>query len=105
MSPTITPVIDMSNIQNGVDYINGMDFTGNIGLATSAISNSAYGKSSINLISDELSKLSDKIDSMGGDTVYNNQKFYISNPDPSDVADAVADKLNLAVKKKEAIWE
>lgn len=105
MSPTITPVIDMSNIQNGVDYINGMDFTGNIGLATSAISNSAYSKSSINLISDELSKLSDKIDSMGGDTVYNNQKFYISNPDPSDVADAVADKLNLAVKKKEAIWE
>ena len=105
MSPTITPVIDMSNIQNGVDYINGMDFTGNIGLATSAISNSAYGKSSNSLISDELSKLSDKIDSMGGDTVYNNQKFYISNPDPSDVADAVADKLNLAVKKKEAIWE
>jgi len=90
-NPTITPVLDMSEVQNGFGYINGMLDNSIVGLASRNLDITA-DMSNYDVI-DTLNSLSD---SLGVPTVNNYNVNGITYDDGSNVASAVGQLIYAA---------
>lgn len=90
-NPTITPVLDMSEVQNGFGYINGMLDNSIIGLASRNLDVSA-DMSNYDVI-DTLNSLGE---SLGTSTVNNYNVNGITYDDGSNVASAVGQLIYAA---------
>ncbi len=111
-NPTITPVLDLSNIQNGVgglsrlmNSMNGGTISRTVDIAASAASDFSSRSSSHNSISDairELRKLT--IPSSNGAPTTNNNTFNITGNDPEEIARAVANVLQIDYERSAAAW-
>ena len=97
---TIRPIMDLSEIQNGMDYMSGMfssadgyQITGTTRLAASA----AYGIG----VKPEMQQTPQIIQSESGPM---NNTFYITNSDPNAVADKVSKILGNQTRRQKAVW-
>ena len=98
---TIRPVMDLSEIQNGVDSMygmmssaNGYEITGTTRLAAS----SAYGMRGVN---DVPQTTTQTIQAESGPI---SNTFYITNGDPNAVAEKVSKILSQQTRRQKAIW-
>ena len=97
---TIRPIMDLSEIQNGMDSMSGMlssadgyQITGTTRLAASA----AYGVG----IKPEIQQTPQLIQAESGPM---NNTFYITNSDPNAVADKVSKILGNQTRRQKAVW-
>ena len=97
---TIRPIMDLSEIQNGMDSMSGMfssadgyQITGTTRLAASA----AYGIG----VKPEMQQTPQIIQSESGPM---NNTFYITNSDPNAVADKVSKILGNQTRRQKAVW-
>jgi hypothetical protein len=107
IDPVITPVVDLSEIQNGVDAINSM--SDQIDLSTSiAYANSASPFTTgtpLTVMQDELAKLSASLSGTGNNQqTTNNNTFNITSTDPKGAADEVSRILQQQVERRNAVW-
>lgn len=98
---TIRPVMDLSEIQNGVDSIygmmssaNGYEITGTTRLAAS----SAYGMRGVNDIPQTTTQ------TIQSDSGSISNTFYITNGDPNAVAEKVSKILSQQTRRQKAVW-
>lgn len=87
-NPTIRPVVDLSNIQNGVGAINGMfndTALGNLGGISASINRKIQNRSNANVI-DAIKDLKRAVSNMSGDNYSINGVTY---DDGSNIADAI----------------
>lgn len=87
-NPTIRPVVDLSNIQNGVEAINGMfndTALGNLGGISASINRKIQNGSNANVI-DAIKDLKRAVSNMSGDNYSINGVTY---DDGSNIADAI----------------
>lgn len=103
LDPTITPVLDLSNITNGGSVINSL-----LGLNDPYAINAAFagiqnGGSGLDSISEKFDKLFKELSSDGKEIRDITIHIYpTENQDPNDIADAVSYKINHDVLKKSA---
>lgn len=109
---TITPVLDLSNIQNGAGNISkilgdltGVDITGSMG-NISNLSTSINPNAQADLTNESLAKMEEMMSQMpaNGTTVTNNNTFNITSDDPEEVADQVSQILAEQAERKELSW-
>ena len=99
ISPTITPVVDMSNIDAATSSMNGM-FIGNVGV-------SANMSNAISKRMDDVERLAANMDK-AGQTINNGDNITFNiygaeGQDPNEIADAVMSRMqNLAVRRTAA---
>lgn len=105
--PTITPVVDLSNVTAGANSINSMfsgmntiDFAGSASFDFNNMSsNNPAGQ-----LTDAVNNLSSKMDKEDmGNTTYNNT-FNISGDDPKSIANEVSGILQNQVDRRNAVW-
>lgn len=97
---TIRPIMDLSEIQNGMDSMNGMlagangyTITGTSRLAASA----AYGMNTAGVVTEAPATVQTDV----GPT---NNNFYITNSDPNAVAEKVSKILGNQTRRQKAVW-
>ena len=97
---TIRPIMDLSEIQNGMNSMNGMfagangyTITGTSRLAASA----AYGMNTTGAITEAPASVQTDV----GPT---NNNFYITNSDPNAVAEKVSKILGNQTRRQKAVW-
>ena len=102
MNPTIRPVLDLSDIQNGSKQINGLmsnldgySMNGTINAANMAATGFRNNQAPSNGTS------GDTINNNGGET---KNIFYITGNNPDEIADAVSRKLQKQVDRRDAVW-
>ena len=103
--PTIRPVLDLSNVTDGVGQIDSMlSANRSINLATTggSISSSISSQQEMAMAFDSLKATLSGISS-GGDTV-NNNTFNITGDDPKAIADEVSRILQNKVERRDAAW-
>lgn len=105
--PVIRPIMDLTEIQNGRNAIDGIlngDYSlgGSLGIA-SAASSSMSGK--VDLTQQAIDRLQLAINKLSGQQgVTNNNTFNIESNDPEAVANAVSDILQHNVERTNAQW-
>ena len=112
-NPTITPVIDFSNVSEGADRVasmfKGLDLSTTIGLVDSASSGfSRNRRSSLDKTLDD-KKVEDKLDQLIKDTnekprTENVNTFYIQSTDPKQAAEEVGYIMQHKVERGKAAW-
>ena len=97
---TIRPIMDLSEIQNGMNSMNGMlagangyTITGTSRLAASA----AYGMNTAGVVAEAPAPIQTDV----GPT---NNNFYITNSDPNAVAEKVSKILGNQTRRQKAVW-
>lgn len=105
--PTITPVLDLSNIESGAGALNGM-LSGNrsIELATDADYgvNQQIKNASRNLSEMEELKNILKNNKTGDEITNVNNTFNIKSNNPKEVADEVSRAIQRQIERKDAVW-
>lgn len=110
--PTITPVLDLSEVQNGtnklysmMDGVNGYSINGSTNLANSAISSANNSKSSNNTdLSATVAKLETAIKDIANRPTVLNNTFDIRGDDPTLIANEVSRILQKQVERRDAVW-
>lgn len=110
--PTITPVLDLSEVQNGtnqlysmMDGVNGYSINGSTNLANSAISSANSSKSSNNTdLSDTVAKLETAVNALANRPLTQYNTFDIRGDDPTLIANEVSRILQKQVERRDAIW-
>lgn len=104
--PTIRPVLDLSDVTDGVGTINDMLAADrSISLATSSgtgINNSMSQQLTMQAMFDSLKNTLSKLGSDGG--TVNNNTFNITGDDPKAIADEVSRILQNKVERRDAAW-
>lgn len=107
--PTIRPVLDLSEIQNGANQIGRMmddsnyKLSGTMNLAeTTANGMSSKQPSDEKLMLNDLTKAIQKMDKGGNVTQQNT--FYITGDNPKAIAEEVSQILNNQVQRRRASW-
>lgn len=106
--PTITPVIDLSEIQNGANSINQTlgNMSGTISLDNSKANSIQSIRNDTDAVWGAINELKDTVKQLGnvqGETVINNQ-FNIENPDPNAVANEVSIILQRQIDRRSKEW-
>lgn len=110
--PTIKPIMDLSNIQNGTNSIygmmqniNGYSLSGSVRMA-GITANSMEERNSSRFqevsLMDKLSRAIQKLTSDPNQTFDN--KFYITGNNPREIADEVSKIIQRQVERREASW-
>ena len=111
-TPTIRPVMDLSEIQNGTNQlysmmndVNGYALSGSIGIAgtTAAGMNQMKAFGEIDPTELALNNLMNAISGMPTGDTYDN-KFYITGDNPQEIAEEVSRILRLQVERRNAVW-
>lgn len=110
--PVIRPVLDLSNIKNGVGEINKLSgewdnmsigMSGNIASINASAMNQSMAiqnsQNGVEMLKDVLNKLSD-VDS----SVNNYNTFNISGDNPQDIANEVSRALQRQLERRGAVW-
>lgn len=108
--PTIRPIMDLTDIQNGANEIgnmmNGYSIAGSLKLANATAnamnrSTSYANDSTLNAIN----KLQDTLSSiLGKPSIEQNNNFNIQGDNPREIADEVSHILQKQVERRNAIW-
>lgn len=108
--PTIRPIMDLTDIQNGANEIgnmmNGYSIAGSLQLANATAnamnrSTSYANDSTLNAIN----KLQDTLSSiLGKPSIEQNNNFNIQGDNPREIADEVSHILQKQVERRNAIW-
>lgn len=103
-TPTIRPVLDLSDVQNGskklygiMDNLDGYDISSSVNLANTTAKNFKKNKVTENNPTDTPGKDNPS-------TSENNNTFYITSTDPKSAATEVADILQKQVERRDAVW-
>ena len=107
-TPTITPVIDLSEIQNGTNNLNSMfnGISGTVSINNDLANSIRTIQNDNNALWGAVNDLKDTIKQMNnesGDTIFNND-FKIENPDPKAVANEVSNILQRQVDRRSREW-
>lgn len=104
--PTIKPVLDLSNITDGVNQMDGMlSANRTINLAASSsgsINNRVTAQQEMAMAFESLKATLSDLASEGG--TVNNNTFNITGDDPKAIADEVSRILNNKVERRDAAW-
>ena len=104
--PTITPVLDLSNVTEGANYINDL-FSADramelAGLNDFDINNMESSQDKINSLLDKFGMAS--ANNNNQNDVVNNNVFNISGGDPQAIAEEVSNILQSQVERRDAVW-
>ena len=105
--PTITPVLDLTNIQNGAGLIDGMLSTDkSINLATNADIGVNQNLKENNQNAAAIEELKGILkDAPKGDEITNvNNTFNIQSDNPKEVADEVSRRIQKTIERRDAVW-
>lgn len=108
MRPTIRPVLDLSEIQNGMNSLQGMN--GSIGIGANfagmAASQMNARQANTNILSDAslLNDLRDALRGFDGNNTINNTFNIDGSQDPRLVADEVSRRIQQQVERRTAAW-
>ena len=104
--PTIKPVLDLTDVSNGVGQIDSMlsaDRSINLASTTSgSLSNTLSAQQQTNMMLDSLKATLSGLS--GGETVTNNNTFNITGDNPKAIADEVSRILQTKVERRGAAW-
>lgn len=108
IQPTVTPVMDLSEIQNGTNSIYGMinDASGTVHLDNTMANSMHSIRNDSDVIWGAINELKDTVKQLGdnqGETVINNE-FNIENPDPNAVANEVSNILSRQIDRRNREW-
>ena len=102
-SPTITPVMDLSEIQNGAKTIG--DLFGDGYAISTSLSGARIQASNVSPVVGNNSGLTS---SLAGSTINNNQTiqntFNITGDNSQDIADQVSRKIQRDIERRNAVW-
>lgn len=106
--PTVTPVIDLSEIQNGTNNLKSMfnGISGTVSINNDLANSIRTIQNDNNALWGAVNDLKDTIKQMNnesGDTIFNND-FKIENPDPKAVANEVSNILQRQVDRRSREW-
>lgn len=108
--PTIRPVMDLSNIQNGVNQlfsmmksVDGYSLSGSLDIAnrTGSRINEVRSKATDN--SSVLDKISDAVGNFNGGNSFENT-FNITGSNPKEIAEEVSNIIQRQVERRDASW-
>lgn len=107
---TITPVLDLSGIQNGKDAIrailnDGLSYSGSLAYsAVDAANKKTESKYSVEatITKDDLKEFANKIGENTGNTF--NNEFNIESNDPKGVADEVSHVIQHQIERRKEVW-
>lgn len=107
--PTIRPVLDLSEIQNGVSQLYGMlggdvgyDVNGSLALAKQAAIGFGNEKNSTLGLQDAIVQMTKGINGKNGETIYNT--FNISGDNAYEIAEEVSRIIQQQVERRDAVW-
>lgn len=102
VQPTISPVLDLTNVQNGLDSLSGgvIGFGSSVNLANST----ARGFSTGSFSGTTLADIADIIAGKSSDTTFNNTFNIDGSQDPRLVADEVSRRIQQQVERRTAAW-
>lgn len=110
-NPTITPVLDLSEVQNGtsqlysmMDGVNGYSINGSTNLANSAINSSTSSLSKDTNLSDTVAKLETAVNALANRPLTQYNTFDIRGDDPTLIANEVSRILQRQVERRDAVW-
>lgn len=112
VNPTITPVLDLSNIQNGIAQINrlggqtrGFGISTSVDLANQTARDMTYTKLNNKMDSHSIGELKDTIQKLNNT---NNQvienTFHINGNNPKEIAEEVSKIIQQQVERRGASW-
>lgn len=104
--PTITPVLDLSNVTEGANYINDL-FSADRAMALAGLND--YDINNMESSQDKINSLLDKFGMASANNnnqneVVNNNVFNISGGDPQAIAEEVSNILQSQVERRDAVW-
>ena len=105
--PTITPVLDLSNVTEGANYINDL-FSADRALALAGLDSD--GVNSMVTNQDALNSLLNKLNMPTGNSgqnqngVVNNNTFNITGDDPQAIANEISNILQSQVERRDSVW-
>jgi len=108
--PTIRPVMDLTDIQNGTgrigEMMDGYAVSGSVNLAgMTAKDMSGYTVQSDDLMLDAIRKLQNTLSGfLDEPRIEQNNTFSISGSDPKEIADEVSHILQQQVERRSAVW-
>ena len=106
--PTITPVLDLSNVTEGANYINDL-FSADRALALAGLDSDGINSMVTN--QDALNSLLNKLNMPTGNSdqnqngVVNNNTFNITGDDPQAIANEISNILQSQVERRDSVWE
>ena len=111
-NPTITPVLDLSEVQNGtsqlysmMDGVNGYSINGSTNFANSVISSSNNSNLSNNTdLSATVAKLETAVNALANRPLTQYNTFDIRGDDPTLIANEVSRILQKQVERRDAVW-
>lgn len=106
-NPTITPVLDLSKIQQGVGQIDGMFNTPHLAIPGTKVLGDLNTTSANIDIKDQIRQgVLEAFNSMPNAATNETNNIYINgaDSDPNEIADAVIDKLNLRYNQRRAVF-
>lgn len=108
--PTIRPVMDLSNIQNGANQlfsmmkgVNGYSLSGSLDIANRTGSRINEVKSKATDNSSVLDKISDAVGNFNGGNSFENT-FNITGSNPKEIAEEVSNIIQRQVERRDASW-
>ena len=108
--PTIRPVMDLSNIQNGANQlfsmmkdVDGYSLSGSLDIANRTGSRINEVRSNINDDSSVLDKISDAVGNFNGGNSFENT-FNITGSNPKEIAEEVSNIIQRQVERRDASW-
>lgn len=106
--PTIRPVLDLTDITNGINTIDDMFSTDrSVNLAASsngAINSNIYNQQTMSSMFDNLKNTLSNLMSKNQNGTTNNNVFNITGDDPKAIADEVSKILQQDVERRDAVW-
>ena len=105
--PTITPVLDLSNVTEGANYINDL-FSADRALALAGLDSDGINNMVTN--QDALNSLLNKLNMPTGNSnqnqngVVNNNTFNITGDDPQAIANEISNILQSQVERRDSVW-
>lgn len=105
LEPVITPVMDLTEIQNGVDDMNSMFGDRSMSMYGASDVSRLMSGGRVDLTQQAISQLQDAINRMAGRTgTTNNNTFNIQGDDPEAIALEVSRILQTDVERTGAVW-
>lgn len=108
--PTIRPVMDLSNIQNGANQlfsmmkdVDGYSLSGSLDIANRTGSRINEVRRNINDDSSVLDKISDAVGNFNGGNSFENT-FNITGSNPKEIAEEVSNIIQRQVERRDASW-
>lgn len=109
--PVIRPIMDLSDIQNGISDansmmkgINGFNISGTAAMANSSAMMMNRGAGSVDFTAQALYKMQEALKNMEGNNQTITNTFNITGNNPKEIADEVSRRIQMQVERRSAVW-